>query len=66
MVLEMQKESVELTESTTKDSGVQTEPTLVYCRAYEKALMRKVDHRLLPILGALYAVSLIDRVNVCS
>ncbi len=30
----------------------------------EKKLIRKVDLRLLPILGALYAISLIDRVNV--
>ncbi|PGG95220.1 hypothetical protein AJ79_10178 [Helicocarpus griseus UAMH5409] len=32
--------------------------------AYEKALIRKVDWRLLPILGALYAIALIDRVNI--
>jgi hypothetical protein len=31
----------------------------------EKKLIRKVDLRLLPILGALYAIALIDRVNVC-
>ncbi|PGH02077.1 hypothetical protein GX51_04890 [Blastomyces parvus] len=30
----------------------------------EKALIRKVDWRLLPILGALYAIALIDRVNI--
>ena len=35
-----------------------------YENAYEKKLIRKVDYRLLPILGALYAISLIDRVNV--
>lgn len=32
--------------------------------ALEKKLIRKVDFRLLPILGALYAISQIDRVNV--
>lgn len=32
--------------------------------ASEKRLIRKVDLRLLPILGALYAISLVDRVNV--
>jgi hypothetical protein len=32
--------------------------------ASEKTLIRKVDLRLLPILGALYAISLVDRVNV--
>ncbi|KEF56660.1 uncharacterized protein A1O9_06849 [Exophiala aquamarina CBS 119918] len=30
----------------------------------EKKLMRKVDWRLLPILGALYSIALIDRVNI--
>lgn len=30
----------------------------------EKKLVRRVDWRLLPILGALYSISLIDRVNV--
>lgn len=30
----------------------------------ELKLIRKVDWRLLPILGALYAIALIDRVNV--
>lgn len=30
----------------------------------EKILIRKIDLRLLPILGALYAISLMDRVNV--
>ena len=52
--------------STRKGSVVQREAPLRYSRAYEKALMRRVDRRLLPILGALYAISLVDRVNVCS
>ncbi|ODH38519.1 hypothetical protein ACO22_02282 [Paracoccidioides brasiliensis] len=30
----------------------------------ERALIRKIDWRLLPILGALYAIALIDRVNI--
>ncbi|PGH36883.1 hypothetical protein GX50_00341 [[Emmonsia] crescens] len=30
----------------------------------EKALIRKIDWRLLPILGALYAIALIDRINI--
>lgn len=34
------------------------------CQPREKALMRKIDWRLLPILGALYAIALVDRVNV--
>jgi hypothetical protein len=52
--------------TSAKDSIVQVETTLYYGPAYEKALMRRVDRRLLPILGALYAISLVDRVNVCS
>jgi len=31
----------------------------------EKRLIRKIDWRLLPILGALYSIALIDRTNVC-
>jgi len=31
----------------------------------EAKLMRRIDWRLLPILGALYSISLIDRTNVC-
>jgi hypothetical protein len=65
MVLPKLRDSVEPMEATIEDSGVQTDTMLHYGRAYEKALMRRVDRRLLPILGALYAVSLVDRVNVC-
>ena len=32
----------------------------------EKRLIRKIDWRLLPILGALYSIALIDRTNVCT
>lgn len=53
-------------EFTMKDSAVQTDiVALRDDRAYEALLVRKVDRRLLPILGALYAISLVDRVNVC-
>lgn len=34
--------------------------------AYEKALIKKIDWRLLPMIGALYSIALVDRVNVCS
>lgn len=37
---------------------------LEYDHHSEKALVRKVDWRLLPILGALYSIALIDRVNI--
>jgi hypothetical protein len=37
---------------------------LEYDNHSRKALIRKVDWRLLPILGALYSIALIDRVNI--
>jgi hypothetical protein len=35
-----------------------------YDKRTENKLIRKIDFRLLPILGALYSIALIDRVNV--
>lgn len=35
-------------------------------RAFEKRVIRKVDVRLLLILGALYSIALIDRTNLSS
>lgn len=35
-------------------------------RAFEKRVIRKVDIRLLIILGALYSIALIDRTNLSS
>ena len=35
-----------------------------YDKHAENRLIRKIDWRLLPILGALYSIALIDRVNV--
>jgi len=66
MMLPIQESGEVDCSSTDKGSEVQTETTRRYCRSYEKELIRKIDRRLLPILGALYAISLIDRVNVCS
>jgi hypothetical protein len=34
------------------------------CAHREKQIIRRIDWRLLPILGALYAIALIDRINV--
>jgi hypothetical protein len=49
------------------DNNPHADSEVLNCdRDYERKLMRKVNWRLLPILGSLYAVSLIDRVNVCS
>ena len=36
----------------------------IYDEVEEKRLIRKIDWRLLPILGALYSIALIDRTNV--
>ena len=36
----------------------------VYDARTEKKLLRKVDYRLVPILAALYSISVVDRVNV--
>ncbi|GAA5872766.1 hypothetical protein JCM8547_006336 [Rhodosporidiobolus lusitaniae] len=43
---------------TTDPEGLHVDP------AYEKAVVRKVDWRLIPILSAIYAISLIDRTNI--
>lgn len=37
-----------------------------YDQIEQKRLVRKIDWRLLPILGALYSIALIDRTNVSS
>lgn len=49
-----------------KDDSLSPPPSdrLEYDHHSEKALIRKVDWRLLPILGALYSIALIDRVNI--
>lgn len=36
----------------------------VHDKAFERVMVKKIDRRLLIILGALYAVSLIDRTNI--
>jgi hypothetical protein len=55
---------VENLENGPKDAKVNgLTPTLD--RREEKKLIRKIDYRLLPILGAMYSISLIDRTNVC-
>ena len=39
-------------------------PLLEYDHKSEKKLIRKIDGRLLPILGLMYSIALIDRVNI--
>ncbi|KAI5788283.1 major facilitator superfamily domain-containing protein [Geopyxis carbonaria] len=58
----MEKTSVEHVDSTKL--SVSSEPESGIDLEYEKKLIRKVDLRLLPILGALYSVALIDRTNM--
>ena len=53
---------VEHKEAVTPSPPVGT--PMEWDHAAEKKLVRKIDGRLLPILGALYSIALIDRVNV--
>lgn len=41
-----------------------TDGDVIFDAVEEKRLLRKIDWRLLPILGALYSIALIDRTNV--
>ena len=54
--------------SEHKEETIVTPPSeqeqVQYDSHVEKKLIRRVDWRLLPILGALYSIALIDRVNV--
>ena len=61
----MEKTDVNHTE-TQKDLSPSPLPRerVEYDHHSSKALVRKVDWRLLPILGALYSIALIDRVNI--
>ncbi|KAI8930801.1 hypothetical protein NX059_011824 [Plenodomus lindquistii] len=54
--LQKEKNSVPLSNDTSSD--------VIYDEIEEKRLLRKVDWRLLPILGALYSIALIDRTNI--
>jgi len=47
-----------------KHLDLPSEEILDYDAVNEKKLIRRVDWRLLPILGALYSISLIDRTNI--
>lgn len=51
------------TDTTASGSGSAT-PPVHGDAAYEKRLIRKIDLRLLIILGAIYSISLIDRTNL--
>ncbi|KAF7188204.1 MFS transporter prlL, partial [Pseudocercospora fuligena] len=46
------------------ESGSDEERLNEHDRAFEKRVLRKVDRRLLPILGALYCIALVDRNNI--
>lgn len=56
----LQNEESGLPLSTNSDSDV------VYDEMEEKRLLRKIDWRLLPILGAMYSIALIDRTNIAN
>jgi hypothetical protein len=40
------------------------QPLIEYDHKSERKLIRRIDRRLLPILGLLYSIALIDRVNI--
>ena len=45
-------------------NGSPTTPLVEFDKHTEKKLIRRVDRRLLPMLGVLYSIALIDRVNI--
>ncbi|KAL7276237.1 hypothetical protein RUND412_000773 [Rhizina undulata] len=57
-----EKETFEHVDQSTARANSDSEAGLDL--AYEKTLIHKVDWRLLPIMGALYSVALIDRGNI--
>ncbi|KAL7276758.1 hypothetical protein RUND412_000256 [Rhizina undulata] len=56
-----EKENSEHVQST---AGANSDSEAGLDLVYERTLIRKIDWRLLPILGALYSVALIDRNNI--
>lgn len=50
--------------SKDSDNDVYIEQLVTEDVHMEKRILRKVDIRLLPILGALYTIALIDRTNI--
>lgn len=48
----------------TKEDSPPTQPISEWDEKAEKKLVRRVDRRLLPMLGVLYSIALIDRVNI--
>ncbi|EMD86532.1 hypothetical protein COCC4DRAFT_167009 [Bipolaris maydis ATCC 48331] len=53
-----------LKESLTPPAAGSNSGDYIFDEIEEKKLIRKVDWRLLPILGALYSIALIDRTNI--
>ena len=62
MDTEGQKQAADYLEKQPEENGI----AAAFDHAAERKLLRKIDWRLLPILGALYSISLIDRTNVRS
>ncbi|KAH8432960.1 uncharacterized protein LDX57_010595 [Aspergillus melleus] len=59
-------ESIQLEEGNhdMKNDNVKQEPIYGIDEAHQKRVIRRVDLRLLPILGLMYSISLIDRTNL--
>jgi hypothetical protein len=62
------EEKIANEQATHTEENIITPPSeqeqVQYDAHTEKKLIRKIDWRLLPILGALYSIALIDRVNI--
>ncbi|SMQ50473.1 unnamed protein product [Zymoseptoria tritici ST99CH_3D7] len=54
----------EKTRQSPSPSCFSPDPEHLIDRHFEKRVLRKIDWRLLPILGALYTISLVDRNNI--
>ncbi|KAF9888313.1 hypothetical protein FE257_008745 [Aspergillus nanangensis] len=57
-------ESVQLEKGSTSSKTTRSPPVYDIDEAHQKRVIRKVDLRLLPILGIMYSISLIDRTNL--
>jgi hypothetical protein len=57
-------DGLQKTESHSAYAGGEDANYRTYDKAFEKRVIRKVDIRLLIILGALYSIALIDRTNL--
>ncbi|KAK2737423.1 hypothetical protein FQN57_007513 [Myotisia sp. PD_48] len=60
---EIEKSAIESPSEEQIENGSDLD-FLADCQPREKRLIRKIDFRLLPILGGLYSIALVDRTNI--